>query len=655
MPFTTAKSSARGSRKQSHSRGSDYAAAPRGRAAAPANISAKRGRPTTSPHMVLTADVLTKRPSHVVTEVLLTPQVLFAAQTLPPPDLKRPISRLHRPPQQLPGRTSSFTMPSPCTADATTVNSPYSPYFPFDSPKSTPETSDDNDSPTYLFPVTSRTGSPDDPTGPAPATLQTALGAGRLDPFSVYCKQDLALEVHEMIDHNLQHVCCSFTLATKPVEIDKVKAYIMGHAMSDPITFYAIILAGVTHYIFSHGENEVSPEVRMLRLSYKTQAMVEIRKDIEQRQGKVSDACLFAINTLAAHGGGDFGKGGLSLDRTQDGKALGNANALNYYSAIETEWDHWNIFTKLMRQRGGPGTLEHPANVRGFPPSPGPGCMTTTDVLIAWRNLQCPEFPLWVSTDKVIDLQRLERDPPAALLMQKLLSGFPAMPRNNMHSRRLTALLKKTRTLLVDFDQYQRDVQQKPAKETKVDIRLLYWTRLMLLHDLLLLPDLSLSDNPLELMYELCRNGLLAFEQLVLVPVAASNRLPEKLLTNLLPLLQRCVTSIHGRTLDREHPSLFLWAVMMAGMLAMEHYVAFGNSTLLDKVSAFFDRVSIKPEKNAWSMAAAMLRSFLWLDSECDTPGQRYWNYACLWLAERTRNQAQAEAEAAETIEIFPG
>lgn len=615
-----------------------------------ANIAVKRGQLATGPRMILTAENWPKLPSQVVTEVGTPPAEHFSSKVARPDDYYASDRGQQHTHQTL--SRSNHEVSSPCTTEAVTPDVPYSPYFPFDSPPSNTGRSDETISPSSRQ-VSSRssTGSPEIGDNSS-EVLHTALGAGRLDPFRVYCKQDLSLEVHGILDHCLNHVCCSFTLASRPIELDKVKAYIMGHAMSDPITFYAIILAGVTHFIFSRGEYGVPAEIRMLRLSYKTQAIVEVRKDIERRRGKVTEAGLFAINTLAAHGGADFNKTGIPIDRLQEGKALGKANALNYYSAIETEWQHWNMFTKLMRQRGGPSTLEHSNTIRGFPPSPGPGCLTTTDVVIAWRNLRCPEFALSVGSEKVIDLQRLVRDPPAILLMQKLLSGFPPMPRNNMHSRRLTALLKKIKTLIVDFDQYQREQQDNVAGTSKVDIRLLYWTRLMLLHDLLLLPDLSLSDNPLELLYELCRNGALAFFQLVLVPIAATNRLPEKLLAQIIPLLHRCVTSIHGRTLDREHPSLFLWAVMLAGMLAMEHYVTHKDSALLDQVSGFFDRVSIKPEKNSWSMATGILRNFLWIDSECDGPGRRYWNYACLWLAERSHSEAEAaQSQAKRTPE----
>ena len=616
----------------------------------PANISVKRGHVATQPRKMLTADNWDKYPQETVVEVQLSPPFEYQRQIgskyqphhSPPDAVLHQISpRGAKPPVEAQSDLYfPFEITQPLAAakgdqenTATSPDShvPYDPYHPFEK---------------NVLPVSDKARRRNSVASDISisSSLSTALGAGRLDPFDVYCKQDLPIHVHRVLDHCLQHVCCSFTLAADPTERNRVKAYIMENAMEDPTTWYAIILAGLTHFIFSHGNNGVSKELRMLHLSYKTQAMIEVRKDVERRRDSVGEAALFAMNTLAAHGGASFDDGnGIPIDRIQEGKALGKANALNYYTAMETEWQHWNMFTRLMRKRGGPSTLEHPKHIRGFPPSPGPGCLTTTDVMVAWRNLRCPEFPLSTPSDKVIDLQHLERDATATTMTQKLLSGIPVMPRNNMHSRRLTTLLKKMRTFTVDLDQHLR------GAAPKADVRLLYWTRLMLLHDLLLLPDLSLSDNPLELLYELCRNAALAFQQLVLVPVTANNRLPEKLLGQMLPLLERCTSSIHGRTLDRDYPSLFLWAVMLAGMLAMEHYVAHQDSELLDKVTTFFDRVPIKAEKDSWSMATGRLRNFLWIDLECDGPGRRYWNYACLWLAERSRSQASPDNGAKDT------
>jgi hypothetical protein len=468
-------------------------------------------------------------------------------------------------------------------------------------------------------------------------TLYTALGAGRLDPFQVYCKKDLPLYIHEVLDHYLHHVCCSFTLVADGVGQSVVLSHIMGHAMGDILTWYTIILAGVTHYLYVHGDRHLSPEFGMLRLSYKTQAMALVREQLAQDPNNVSENTLFAINTLAVHGGALFERG-FQRDRLGDAKTFARANNVNYYSSIAIEWEHWHMFTKLIRKRGGPTTLSRPEGLPGFPPSPGPGCLTTSDIMIAWRHLKCPEFSLLISTDQVINMPGIQNDQEGISLSQKLLSGFPAMPKSNMHFKRLAIFLKHVRKLLVDFEQFQR------GAAPRLDIRKLYWTRMMLMHDLLLLPDLEMSDNPLDLLYELVRNCSLAFMQVVLCPVVASNHMPEKILKQLIPVLKRSTEAIHGRTLDREHPSLFLWAVLLAGMLAMEHYQTRNDSVLLDEVSAFIDRIPIKAEKASWSMAVRVAQTFLWLESDCEPPGRRYWNYACLWLAERQRSAAIAQA-----------
>jgi hypothetical protein len=467
--------------------------------------------------------------------------------------------------------------------------------------------------------------------------LNTALGAGRLDPFQVYCKRDLPLYVHRILDHFLNFVCTTFTLADKPHELDVVRAYVMGWAMKDPLTWYAIITSGVTHFMYSHGSLSVPNEVHMLRLSYKTEAMKELRHTLIQERENVSDRTIFAINTLAVHAGVVIDKG-FTQDRIQFSKALGRANSMDYYSTIDHVHEHWNMQVKLMRPRGGPNGISQPNNIRGYPPSPGPGCLTIADIVIAWRNLRCPEFPLPTGTFQVINAQGFDRDATAADMKRRLLSGIPALPKNTMHFRRLNTLLQHIRTLVVDFDQYQRG-----SAGPGFDLRLLYWTRLMLLHDVLLLPEMTASENPNDLIYELCRLGLTAFMQLVLVPIVASSRLPEKILKQLLPILRKCHAPLHGRILDREHPSLFLWCAALAGMLAMEHYQSLNDSTLLDEVSVLFENVPLKTEKSSWPLAADILRTFIWLDSECDAPGQRYWNYACLFLTELRREGSRPD------------
>lgn len=533
------------------------------------------------------------------------------------------------PPDHQSGLDTHTSQPARGSASSQETSQASSPFSPFSPPKSVDDGNQDDaatSNTTIFHPARHSTASDDFNT-----SLFTALGAGRLDPFQVYCKKDLPTYVHGVLDHYLQHVCTSFTLAAEGTASNVVLGYVMGHAMRDPLTWYSIILAGTTHYMFVYGEQDIPDEIRMLRLSYKTQALAEIRRQITDSPNHVSESTLFAINTLANHGGAEFARG-FRHDRIQTSKAFGTANNVNYYTTVNIEWEHWNMCTRLIRQRGGPTTLSHPENIPGFPPSPGPGCLTTADTMIAWRNVRCPEFPLTVHTNHVIGLQPFESDEAAIALGRKLATGFPTMPKSNMHFRRLTTLLKNLHKLVIDYEQHQR------SAAPGFDLRLLYWTRLMLLHDLLLLPDLEDSDNPMDLIYELCRNCLLAFMQLVLCPVVASNRMPEKILKQLIPVLRRSTIAIHGRTLDREHPSLFLWALLLAGMLAMEHYQTQSDPALLDQVSMFIGRVPIKAEKNSWSMASKVAQTFLWLESECDAPGRRYWDYACLWLAEKRVN-----------------
>lgn len=194
--------------------------------------------------------------------------------------------------------------------------------------------------------------------------------------------------------------------------------------------------------------------------------------------------------------------------------------------------------------------------------------------------------------------------------------------------------LKHVRCILVDYEQWQRKASSLP------DIRRIYWLRHFVLHDLLSLPILGqrLGGSRTELGYELVRVSCLAFTQLVIYPMAAINEMPQKILKTMLPIIDCWTKPCEGKILSQDHPGIFLWALVLAGMLAFEHYETTNNPVLMDSVAKYFDRVSIKAEKRAWPMVKSIMGTYLWLESECDVPGQRAWNYACLWLAVQDEN-----------------
>lgn len=250
---------------------------------------------------------------------------------------------------------------------------------------------------------------------------------------------------------------------------------------------------------------------------------------------------------------------------------------------------------------------------------------------MAWRNFSPPKFPAVIDTEAEIKKNKHKPDAEAISYARRLLSGFSSMVDNRWLFAKLMTRLKHMRCILVDYEQWQRKSPQLP------DIRRIYWIRHFVLHDLLSMPIIGsrLGGNVTELGYELIRLSCLGFMQLVIYPMAAINDIPSKILEKTVPLLEAWTKPAEGKILSQDHPGIFLWSLMLSSMLAFEHYETHSDPQWMDSVARYFDRVSIKAEKRAWPMVKAIMGTYLWLGSECDGPGQRAWNYACLWLAAR--------------------
>lgn len=474
--------------------------------------------------------------------------------------------------------------------------------------------------------------SPYDRSQTPPVTPFSVLSAARYDPFDVYCKQELPMFIHEILNHHLTHVCAFFSLSTALDSINATRNHILSHAINDPLSWYTVVFAAATHYAYVH-RRQPSKQAENLRLSYKTYAMQEIRADIKRNHGRASERVIFGINTLAAHGFCED-LNDMHYDPIQERKVFGTANEIHYYSSMETTGYHWSMLIKLASERGGPGTL-HCADVDNYPPSPGPGCLNIMDTLNAWRELRAPIFDMEVSSKDALAQRTHKPDDAAIALSKKLTSGFDTA---HFHSKEMTDLVKvieHTRELLVDFDQHQRGGENRPA------IRLLYWARMLVLCDLLRVPDHSVQDaatNPEILYHEICRISCIAFYQLVLFPIMSMNRMPEKILSRLFPMLELCIKPINGQLLIHDQPWLYFWALILGSLLAFEHYQSTGDSDLMDQMAAYFEHGPIKHDRHAWPAVKKAVSSFIWLDSECDGPGEQVWKYVCMYMTTRDTN-----------------
>lgn len=502
-------------------------------------------------------------------------------------------------------------------------------------------------------------------------TMLAALDARQLDPFNVYPQSKLPQYLQALIDHTLIHIVNPWLASDRRQEAEHARAELISQCVAEPLVWYPIMMAGITHYSYVHQqalphrsptENHAGKIHRMLRLSYKTKAIAQICAALQRDNGVPSDAALLAMSLLMAHGSSqndDLAFAKLD-DPIQMRKAFGTATNMQYYSSILFEAQHWQSVVRFINNvRGGICGIHWPLMQQS---------LQLIDTAIAWRNLQQPLLGLSVPTSRIMATASHQPDKIADAQMRKLLSGLPLTWRTSPEQphANLYLCLQHIRALVVRYDQYQRH-QTSTQADLRPDLRLIIYTRSMVLHDLLELPIITTNGGGADGIYELIRHSALVFMQLVLFPIASSNQLARKILEEMHPLLALCwkvqanqsaskpslnhyidtMAATNRLEPDRAElsKSLLLWAWILAGMLAFEHLQAQQDSAWVDVLAPMVDNFAIRPEKASWSEVKSVMETFLWMQSECDGPGQRWWNYACLWLDAKKRETAQKMVE----------
>lgn len=487
-------------------------------------------------------------------------------------------------------------------------------------------------------------------------SMLTALDAQRLDPFNVYPQSKLPQYLHALIHHTFTHIVNPWLASDRLQEAERARAQVIGECVADPLVWYSMMMAGITHYAYVHeqalpdrslSDNYAGKIHRMLRLSYKTQSIAQIRAALERDNGVPSDAALLAMSLLMAHGSSHndglvFRKQG---DPNQLRKAFGTATNMQYYSSIVFEAQHWESIVRFVNKvRGGIKGIHWPLMQQS---------LQLVDTMISWRNLKRPSLDLLTPTSGIVRIAAHRPDEIADIQMRSLLSGLPLAWRTSPEHPHadLYLCLQHIRALIIRYNQYER-LQTATQPTLRPDLRLIIYTRGLILHDLLELPVLTTSGKGAEGTYELTRHSALAFMQIVLFPVASVNELPRKILEQMQPLLVLCCKvqadqsihkPCHTDAINAVDVSgrLVLWAWMLAGMLALEHLQTQQSSAWMDMLAPMVENFTIRPEKESWAIVKRVLEMFLWLESECDSGGQRWWNYACLWVNARRRDSAQ--------------
>lgn len=174
-------------------------------------------------------------------------------------------------------------------------------------------------------------------------------------------------------------------------------------------------------------------------------------------------------------------------------------------------------------------------------------------------------------------------------------------------------MIRTVRDIAIGYDQNRQGILNAP------NVAQIVRARSSILHDLLSSPEYSIfPDARKRHLHDLCRLSLLSFMLLVLFPLPRIAGLHNRLAHEMTIAIESCTST----DLWAEHPALLLWAVVLGGILAQDTPQ---RAWFIEKMS----NSAIKHSVSAWPMVKDILRSFLWLSSECDEAGLEFWIDVC--------------------------
>ncbi|KAK7894530.1 hypothetical protein LTR67_006291 [Exophiala xenobiotica] len=444
------------------------------------------------------------------------------------------------------------------------------------------------------------------------------LGAGQLDPFNVAVPGGQPHYVLEMLDHAASQQWAVFSTSKTKASLANIKHAVFSSAMISPASFYTIIFAGATHNAFAHTGMDVPRENKMLRLSYKFQAIKAVNEEIKGLKGEPSDDLLLSMVTLAAHGNGEQ----LEPLRNATKSPLASAQNFDYYGNIRWELAHYHAITPLIERKGGLPAVKIPGLANAI---------ELSGIFISFIRLSRPTFPLLTPTSLVMSSWPYPKAPLSAG-HNDLCKGFDFLP-STFTSSSLFSMIQTIRTITIGFSMYTVRHPQAPS------LAHIVWARNSISHDLLSLPPAAM-DMPLDpetAIYEAIRCSVLAYVLLVLFPIPVFSGSHIKVATSLLTALDDC----NQLDLCDEWPGLLLWSSLLGGMLG--HHdggedpgsrpsteADQGAITLTSRFVKMITKADVKHKPSAWGLVRDICSRFLWFEGEeCEGVGKSFWNLAC--------------------------
>ncbi|KIW71987.1 hypothetical protein PV04_00211 [Phialophora macrospora] len=345
-----------------------------------------------------------------------------------------------------------------------------------------------------------------------------------------------------------------------------IKNAVLACAIQSPAAFWSIIFAGATHNAYLRRGTDARSRDRTLRLSYKTNAIRELNREIQALQGEASDGLLLAIITMAAHGSDE------ELDPPPQEENLGILEAVQnfqYYGRMRWEEAHFKAIAHLVHQRGGLHTVRMPglANAIGL-----------ADIFFAFQTLLPPAFPLLAPSS--LFMSTWPKDPaPLCSSLYSMTNGFDEF-RNDPGFACLLQIIRHVRMITIGLNAH---LSQQTGAPT---ITRIVWARNFMTHDLLSLPltmpttfpepvhggrshGRSASNtlnafSPQQALYNLIRLSTLTYTLLVLFPMPRVTGLHARLSQQLMAALDDCTVLGFWAT----HPKMLFWATVLGGTVS---------------------------------------------------------------------------------------
>ena len=213
-------------------------------------------------------------------------------------------------------------------------------------------------------------------------------------------------------------------------------------------------------------------------------------------------------------------------------------------------------------------------------------------------------------------------------MVRQMSKGFKVLPNDGHELDSIIRIAKHASIISADLDQYLR---MRDRKRGAPDIVLIRFTRFCVVCDLLNLPDWEVDRkaDTRSVMFELCRLIVMAYSSIVLLPAQPSSGLYERIANRLQHALTLAVDAGSSNGVCHMHPDLFLAATIWGGICAQRMPSSSQSEQLLQYFSNSLGSAAVKIAPHAWSIVAGIMKTYLWLDVDCDEPGQQFWTYAC--------------------------